>query len=126
LPALFFWALTDLEYKRLLVIQLFTMPILLLEKLLLVPLAIYLGLTKISSPFSLGIITQYITENGWLIYFFANLSILKNRTNFLEYKEGTAMTDKNPKLILLMVIAIQLVIWLFVALLSFIRMENIL
>ncbi|MDQ0413826.1 hypothetical protein [Mesobacillus stamsii] len=126
LPALFFWAVTDLEYKRLLVIQLFTMPILLLEKLLLVPLAIYLGLTKISSPFSLGIITQYITENGWLIYFFANLSIFKIWTIFLEYKYVTAMTDKNPKLILLMVIAIQLVIWLFVALLSFIRMENIL
>ncbi|MBT2678690.1 hypothetical protein J7E38_06715 [Bacillus sp. ISL-35] len=126
LPALFFWTLTDLEFKRLLTIQLFVMPILLLEKLLIVPMAIYLGLTKISSPFSLGVIAQYITGNDFIIQFLAYISIFKIWAIFIEYKYLKAMTDKNPKIILLLVIVIHLVIWLFAALISFVRMENIL
>ncbi|CAM3833197.1 hypothetical protein [Mesobacillus thioparans] len=126
LPALFFWTVTDLEFKRLLTIQLFVMPILLMEKLLIVPMAIYLGLTKISSPFSLGVIAQYITGNDFLIHFLAYISIFKIWAIFIEYKYLKAMTDRNPKITLLFVIAIHLVIWLFAALISFVRMENIL
>ncbi|WP_144478337.1 hypothetical protein [Cytobacillus oceanisediminis] len=126
LPALFFWTVTDLEFKRLLTIQLFVMPILLLEKLLIVPMALYLGLTKVSSPFSLGVIAQYITGNDFIIHFLAYISIFKIWVIFIEYKYLKAMTEKNPKIVLLLVIGIHLVIWLFAALFSFIRMENIL
>lgn len=126
LPALFFWTVTDLEFKRLLTIQLFVMPIFLLEKLLIVPMALYLGLTKISSPFSLGVIAQYITGNDFILHFLAYISIFKIWAIFIEYKYLKAMTDKNPKIVLLLVIGIHLVIWLFAALISFIRMENIL
>jgi hypothetical protein len=126
LPALFFWTVTDLEFKRLLTIQLFVMPIFLLEKLLIVPMALYLGLTKISSPFSLGVIAQYITGNDFVIHFLAYISIFKIWAIFIEYKYLKAMTDKNPKIILLFVTVIHLVIWLFAALISFVRMENIL
>lgn len=126
LPALFFWTVTDLEFKRLLSIQLFVMPILLLEKVLYVPMALYLGLTKVSSPFSLGVIAQYITGNDFIIHFLAYISIFKIWAIFIEFKYLNAMTDKNPKIVLLLVIAIHLIIWLFAALISFIRMENIL
>ena len=126
LPALFFWTLTDLEFKRLLTIQLFVMPILLLEKFLFVPMAVYLGLTKISSPLSLGVIAQYITGNDFVIHFLAYISIFKIWAIFIEYKYLKAMTDKNPKIVLLLVLAINLIIWLFAALIAFVRMENIL
>lgn len=126
LPALFFWTVTDLEFKRLLTIQLFVMPILLLEKLLIVPMALYLGLTKISSPFSLGVIAQYITGNDFIIHFLAYISIFKIWAIFIEYKYLNAMTDKNPKIVLLLILAIHLIIWLFAALFSFIQMDKIL
>jgi hypothetical protein len=126
LPALFFWTVTDLEFKRLLTIQLFIMPILLLEKLLVLPMALYLGLTKVSSPFSLGVIAQYITGNEFIIHFLAYISIFKIWAIFIEYKYLKAMTDKNPKIIVLLILAIHLVIWLFAALFSFIQMEKIL
>jgi hypothetical protein len=126
LPALFFWTLTDLEFKRLLTIQLFIMPILLLEKLLIVPMAVYLGLTKVSSPFSFGVIAQYITGNDFIIHFLAYISIFKIWAIFIEYKYLKALTDKNPKIIVLLILAIHLVIWLFAALFSFIQMEKIL
>jgi hypothetical protein len=126
LPALFFWTVTDLEFKRLLSIQLFVIPILLLEKALFVPMALYLGLTKVSSPFSLGVIAQYLTGNDFIIHFLAYISIFKIWAIFIEFKYLKAMTDKNPKIVLLLVIAIHLIIWLFAALISFVRMENIL
>lgn len=126
LPALFFWTVTDLELKRLLTIQLFIMPILLLEKLLFVPIAVYLGLTKVSSPFSFGVIAQYITGNDFIIYFLSYISIFKIWAIFIEYKYLKAMADKSPKIILLLILALNLVIWLFAALISFIQMEKIL
>ncbi|WP_079506458.1 hypothetical protein [Mesobacillus jeotgali] len=126
LPALFFWTVTDLDFKRLLSIQLFVMPIILLEKLLLVPMALFFGLTKVSSPFSLGVIAQYITGNDFIVHFLAYISVFKIWAIFIEYKYLKAMTDKNPKIIVLLIIAIHLVIWLFAALFSFIQMEKIL
>jgi hypothetical protein len=126
LPALFFWTVTDLEFKRLLTIQLFIMPVLLLEKLLIVPMALYLGLTKVSSPFSLGVIGQYITGNDFIIHFLAYISLFKIWTIFIEYKYLKALTDKNPKIVLLLILAIHLVICLFAALFSFVQMEKIL
>ena len=126
LPALFFWTLSDLELKKLLTIQLFVMPIFLLEKILAIPLAISLGLIQVSSPFSLGIIAQYITGNDFIIYFLSYLTIFKIWAIFIEYKYLRMLTDRNPKIILLIVIAINLVIWLFASLFSFIQFEKIL
>ncbi|RSD27069.1 hypothetical protein [Mesobacillus subterraneus] len=126
LPALFFWTLTDLEFKRLLTIQFFIMPILLLEKLLYVPMAVYLGLTKVSSPFSLGVIAQYITGNDFIIHFLSYISLFKVWAIFIEYKYLKVMIDKSPKIVMLLILAIHLIIWLFAALFSFVQMEKIL
>ncbi|MCM3664701.1 hypothetical protein M3204_09815 [Mesobacillus subterraneus] len=126
LPALFFWTLSDIELKKLLTVQFFVMPILLLEKAIIIPLAIALGLTKVSSPFSLGIIAQYITGNDFIIYFLASISIFKVWAIFIEYKYLKMLTGKNPRIVLLMVIGINLVFWLFTALFSFIQFEKIL
>ncbi|MFT9600530.1 hypothetical protein [Mesobacillus sp.] len=126
LPALFYWTLSDLELKKLLTIQLFVMPIFLLEKVLAIPLALSLGLIQVSSPFSLGIIAQYITGNDFIIYFLSYLSIFKIWAVFIEYKYLRMLTDRNPKIILLIILAINLVIWLFASLFSFIQFEKIL
>lgn len=126
LPALFFWTLSDLELKKLLAVQLFVMPIFLLEKVIIIPFAIFLGLTKVSSPLSLGIIAQYITGNDFVIYFLASISIFKIWAIFIEYKYLKMLTGKNPKIIFLIVLSINLLIWLFTALFSFIQFEKIL
>jgi hypothetical protein len=126
LPALFFWTLSDLELKRLLTVQLFVMPIFLLEKSLAIPLALSLGLIQVSSPFSLGIIAQCITGNDFVIYLLSYISIFKIWAVVIEYKYLRMLTDRNPKIIMLIVIGINLVIWLFASLFSFIQFEKIL
>ena len=124
--SLFFWTLSDLDLKKLLAVQFFVLPIFLLEKIIIIPLATLLGLTQVSSPFSLGILAQYITGNNFIIYFLAAISIFKVWAIFIEYKYLKMLSNKNPKVILLMVIGINLVIWLFAALFSFIQFEKIL
>jgi hypothetical protein len=126
LPALFFWTLSDVELKKLLTIQFFVLPIFLLEKLIIIPLALTLGLTHISSPFSLGVIAQYITGNDFIVYFLASISFFKAWAIFIEYKYLKMLSGKNSRVILLMVIGINLVFWLFSALISFIQFEKIL
>ncbi|WP_102264530.1 hypothetical protein [Mesobacillus jeotgali] len=126
LPALFFWTLSDIELKKMLAVQLFVMPVLILEKVLLIPLAVLLGLTEISSPFSLGIIAQYITGNEFMIHLLATMSIFKIWIVFIEYKYLKMLMERSPKIILIIVISINLLIWLFAALFSFIQFEKIL
>jgi hypothetical protein len=125
LPALFFWSLSDLELKKLLAVQFFVLPILLLEKLIVIPLATGLGLTEASSPFALGTIAQYITGNDFIIYLLASVSLFKGWAIFIEYNYLKLLTEKNPKLLLTMVIGINLVFWLFAALFAFIQFEKI-
>lgn len=126
LPALFFWTLSDLELRKLLTIQFFVLPILLFEKLIWIPLALSLGLTQVSSPFALGTIAQYLTGNDFIIYFFATISMFKVWTIFIEYKYLKLLTEKNPKVVMLMVVGINLIIWVFSALVSFIQFDKIL
>ncbi|MEH7443443.1 hypothetical protein V7201_14130 [Bacillus sp. JJ1122] len=126
IPALFFWTLSDIGLKKFVTVQQFVLPILLLEKIIIIPLATTLGLIKTSSPFSLGVIAQYITGNDFIIYFLAAISLFKVWAIFIEYKYVKMLTGKKPGMVLLMVIGINLVFWLFSALFSFVQFEKIL
>jgi hypothetical protein len=126
IPALFFWTLSDIDLKKFVTVQQFVLPILLLEKVIIIPLAISLGLTKVSSPFSLGVIAQYITGNDFVIYFLAAISLFKVWAIFIEYKYVKMLTGKKTGMVLLMVIGINLMFWLFSALFSFVQFEKIL
>lgn len=126
IPALFFWTFSDIELKKFVTVQLYVMPVLLLEKVINIPLATELGLIKTSSPFSLGVIAQYITSNDFIIYFLAAITLFKIWVIFIEYKYVKMLTGKRPGIVLLLVIGINLLFWLFSALFSFIQFEKIL
>jgi hypothetical protein len=126
IPALFFWTFSDIELKKFVTVQLYVMPVLLLEKVINIPLATGLGLIKTSSPFSLGVIAQYITNNDFIIYFLAAITLFKIWAIFIEYKYIKMLTGKRPGIVLLLVIGINLIFWLFSALFSFIQFEKIL
>lgn len=126
IPALFFWTFSDIELKKFVTVQLYVMPVLLLEKVMNIPLATELGLIKTSSPFSLGVIAQYITNNDFIIYFLAAITLFKIWVIFIEYKYIKMLTGKRPGIVLLLVIGINLIFWLFSALFSFIQFEKIL
>lgn len=123
LPALIFWIFTDIEYYKLVVVQLFVAGIWLLEKIVFFPLQFYFGLDHASSPFSLGILAQYITDYQLLSHFFGEISLFSIWVMFIQYKYLRVITEKSPRIILLLIVSIQLFFWIFTALFSYIKFE---
>lgn len=120
-----FWAALDMEYLKIVAIQLFVLVILLLEKVILLPLNVWLGIGPEASPFSLGVITRYLTSNMILVYFFSHFSIFKVWTIFFQYRGLKGLSDKNPKVVLLIIVVVNLFFWLASALLSYLKLERL-
>lgn len=126
LPALILWVFTDTEFHKLIVIQLFVAVILMVEKLIHLPLHLYFGLDFSSSPFSLGVIVQYMTDNELVSSFFGEISLFSVWILLIQYKYLRIITELKPGIILLLIVSINLLIWIFTAFFSFIKFEVLL
>ncbi|MBP2242274.1 fatty acid desaturase [Cytobacillus eiseniae] len=124
--SLILWALIDLQYKKLVVIQLFVLVILLLEKAILLPFSISLGIGSEFSPFALGVVAKYITSNLIVIHLLSHLSIFKIWVIVFQYICMKRMSEKNPKIILLLIICVNLFFWVVSTLLSYLKIESLL
>lgn len=122
-PSLLFWVFTDIEYRKLVTIQLFVTMIFMIEKAILIPLQLFLGLDLISSPFALGVMAHYITDAELLIHFFSTVSIFGIWAMFLQFQYLKITTEKSSKYLLLLIISINLFMWIFTALFSYIKFE---
>ena len=125
LSALFFWTLSDTELNRFVVMQLLVLMILLLEKALLIPINLKLGVPEISSPFSFGPIAQSLTKNSFLITFFASITIFKLWAISIQYIYIRALTEKSRAIVLAMVLGWSLLLWVITAFFSIIQFEKI-
>lgn len=122
-PAFVFWVFTDIEYRKLVVIGLMTAAITLIEKLILIPLQVFWGIDKASSPFGLGVAAQYLTGLEFLIYLLGMVSIFSIWIMVVQYKYLKVITEKSRGLILVITISTNLFIWIFSALFSYIKFE---
>jgi hypothetical protein len=77
IPSLIMYAFTGIPYQKLLIMQQAVLAVLLLERILWIPLATWVGLEWYVSPWSLGIIASYITEINWFVYFFGAISLFQ-------------------------------------------------
>jgi hypothetical protein len=77
ISSFFYWLFNNVSYRRLFIIQMNVLLIMLIERLTWIPLMVYAGIDWYVSPFSLGVITSYITEFDWVIYFFGAISIFQ-------------------------------------------------
>ncbi|ARI78858.1 hypothetical protein [Halobacillus mangrovi] len=77
ISSFFYWLFNDVSYKRLFIIQMNVLLIMLIERVTWVPLMLFAGIDWYVSPFSLGVITSYITELDWVIYFFGAISLFQ-------------------------------------------------
>lgn len=76
-PSYLFSLLTDIPYKKLIIIQQVVLFVLLIERVLWIPLMMFAGLDWYVSPLSFGIIASYMTGHAWLIYFFGAISVFQ-------------------------------------------------
>ncbi|WP_428910069.1 hypothetical protein [Niallia sp. Krafla_26] len=125
IPSLFFWALSDIEWKKFIVVQQGVLVILLIEKILLLPFAIFLGLSlDLSNPFSLGIIGQALTNQEYVLQILSQISIFKIWAIVLQYKYIKVLADHSAKRTALFVIGFNVVILLISAFFSIMDLET--
>ena len=127
IPSLFFWAVSEREWEKFMVVQQYVLVLFLLEKLLLLPFAVFLGLTAdISNPFSLGIIGQYFTNNEFFLLCLAQISIFKVWAVVLQFKYIKELIESTAKRAALYVIGFNIVILLIVTLFNMMNLEKLL
>lgn len=125
-PTAIFWTLTDLEFKKLLYMQMFVLFMLLIDQWLDILFAIFLGINDYSSPLSLGVLAQYVTDNEFLIYFFGCISIFQIWAIFLQIIYLRLMCDKGQRLIIVTVLSVNLLFWIISSMFSHIQFEKLL
>lgn len=120
-PAYLYNLLTDIPYKKLVIMQQIVLFVLLIERLLWIPLIYFAGLDWYVSPFSFGIIASYITEHTWLIYFFGAISIFQLWIMYFQVHCLSYMSTTLKKgWLWVSVIFLHLLGWGFAATISFV------
>jgi hypothetical protein len=77
IPSLIFYWVTKIPFKKLLILQMIVLFVLLIERVLWIPMAVYFGLDWFVSPLSFGVIASYITDIPFLIYLFGAISLFQ-------------------------------------------------
>ncbi|WP_080843865.1 hypothetical protein [Cytobacillus gottheilii] len=126
LPSLFFWTVTEIEYKKLVHIQFAIVCIILIEKVLLILLGYLYGLDSNSSPFSLGIIGQYVTSNEILLKILSVISIFKLWIIYIQYTVIKVLSDKSATFVLLICLAFNIMWWIFAAIFKYLDFAKLL
>lgn len=124
--ALWFWTLTDVPYTKLIVLQAFIFPILLLEQAFNILLAIQMNLPWFSSPFSLGPAAHYITDNHFFIYFLGCISLFKIWAITIQLYGMKILSSRRQLPLFLIIIGIHIIFWLGTAFLAFLDFKKIL
>jgi hypothetical protein len=126
IPALVFWTISEEgEYRKLVIVQGLVLLILLVERLTFIPLSLFFSLDWFSSPLSLGVITQYITETSWVIYFLGCFSLFKIWVFYIQYKGLKKLTEQKNWLIWLVILLTNLFFWAITALLAYIDFSTL-
>ncbi|WP_060681691.1 hypothetical protein [Virgibacillus halodenitrificans] len=121
IPSLLFYLLTDIPFKKLMIMQQVVLFVLLIERLLWIPLATVNGLDWYVSPLSLGIIASYITDKSWIIFFFGAITLFQFWIIRFQVKYLTTLSQAIRKVwIWVNVIFLHLIYWVITALLAFI------
>lgn len=118
-PALIFNLVTDIPYQKLVIMQLIVLFMMLIERIIWIPLFIYLGLDWYVSPLSLGIIMSFLTEADWPVYFFGAISLFQIGIIWFQIKYLRYLSSVHNKWIWINVISLHILFWLIVAFLTY-------
>ncbi|MBS4218947.1 hypothetical protein KHA96_11535 [Bacillus sp. FJAT-49711] len=124
IPAAVFWVFSDTFYKKFVVVQVFILPILLLEQISYIILAVFFNLPWFSSPLSLGVIAQYIAKSDFLIYLCASISLFKIWVAVVQYRGVRTLTELSRMKSALLVICIHLLFWSLTTVLALINFNT--
>ncbi|AVQ97695.1 hypothetical protein OBCHQ24_00975 [Oceanobacillus iheyensis] len=119
IPSLYFSLLTDIPYKKLIIMQQVVLFVLLVERAIWIPLAVFNGLDWYVSPVSFGIIASYFTEIPWLIYFFGAISLFQLWIIWFQVRYIRNLTEIKKQWVWGYVLLFHFFFWLLTALLAY-------
>ncbi|WP_010095705.1 hypothetical protein [Ornithinibacillus scapharcae] len=119
IPTLIFYWVTKISFKKLLLMQVVVLFILLMERVLWIPMAVFFGLDWFVSPFSFGVIASYFTDISLLIYLFGAVSLFQLWIIALQIKYLIKLSTIHKGWIYATVILLHLTIWTVTAIVSF-------
>ena len=117
-PSLLFYLLTGIPYQKLVIMQQVVLVVMLMERLLWIPLVIFVGLNWQVSPLSLGIIASYITEIPWVILFFGAITLFQLWIIWFQVKYISAFSEMKQYVIAMNVILLHFLGWCLTALIA--------
>ncbi|MBP1970898.1 hypothetical protein J2Z83_003034 [Virgibacillus natechei] len=118
-PTLYFYLLTDIPYRKLIIMQQVVLLVLLVERILWVPLVLFSGLDWYVSPLSFGVIASYLTETPWIIYFFGAISLFQLWVIWFQVKYLSTMTAIKKHWLWVNVICLHILYWCLAAFLAY-------
>ena len=116
--------MTNITLSKLAVLQLYVVAILLIEKALLFFIFIMLGVTTNVSLFSFGPLASIVFDHPFILFFFNQLSIFTALIIALQLRFIRAFTDMNPRIILIILIAIHLAMALITSAVGLLPLEE--
>ncbi|WP_409290647.1 hypothetical protein [Peribacillus sp. SCS-37] len=123
---LFIYILFDIEYKKVLVVQLFAVVIGLAGKAVSILLAVTAGLGTSASPLSLGVIGHYLTDFEPLQNFLGQISFFQAAVIAFQLYFYQSLSEKKRGWILLILILLHLLFWVIQAILLSINLGKFL
>ncbi|MGG4166090.1 hypothetical protein ABEW00_01185 [Rossellomorea vietnamensis] len=124
--SLIFWTISNEgEYRKLVITQGLVLIILLVEKATYIPLSLFFSIEWYSSPLSLGVITQYLTSESYIVYLMGSFSLFKVWVFYIQYKGIKQLTNQKNWIIWLVILLTNLFFWSLNALLAFLNISTL-
>lgn len=119
IPTFIFYWVTRVPFKKILLMQVVILFLMLVERVLWIPLAVYFGLDWFVSPFSFGVIASYFTDIHLLIYLFGAISLFQLWIIGIQIKFLIRLSNIHKGWIYATVILFHLAIWTVTAIVSY-------
>lgn len=124
-PSFLFYIITGIPYRKLLIMQEIVLLAMLIERVIWIPLVVYLGLDWFVSPLSFGIIASYFTDLAWVVLFFGAISLFQLWIIWFQVRFLSYLSTIRKRWIWFSVIFLHIICWAVVAALAFMDIHMI-
>ncbi|CDQ41359.1 MULTISPECIES: hypothetical protein [Virgibacillus] len=119
IPSLIYYAITGIPYQKLVILQQVVLLVMLLERLIWIPLALFNGLDWYVSPLSLGIIASYLFDHAYPIYFFGAISLFQIWIIWFQVTFIGYLSEIKKRWLWVIIVGLHIFYWALAALLAF-------
>ena len=121
LSSLYYWSFLQVDFQRIVIVQMSIFILFLAEKALQIPMYISMDIGDTSNILSLGIVAQYISDSEIFIHFLSQITLLRIGMFALSYHYLKKLSEISRKTLLIVIAFLFLFYWVGAGLLSHIK-----